>query len=74
MTDAGTDRFDVDVAMGVGLVLLNEVSIAEAADVAGVTRWELEDAIEGAGLAERVGLAADGDVTAEIDAVLDGGD
>lgn len=74
MIDAGAERVDVDVATGVGLVLLEDVPVAEAAEVAGVTRWELEEALEGADLAELAGLEDDGDVAEEIDSLLEGAD
>jgi hypothetical protein len=71
MPDASAEDVDVDVATGVGLVLLDDVPVAAAADVADVTRWELEDAIERADLAERVGLADGHDLAEEIDSVLE---
>jgi hypothetical protein len=74
MTDAGIDGVDEDVATAVGLVLLADASLSQAADHIGVTQWELEEAIEGADLAERCGIDGDGDVAAEIDSLLDGED
>jgi len=62
---------DTTIATAVGLVALGAASVPEAADVAGTTRWQVEDAIEEAGLAEHCGLDGDGDVAADIDALLD---
>ncbi len=67
------DEVDVDttVATAVGLVALGEATVPEAAKVAGTTRWQVEDAIEAAGLTEHCGIDGDCDVAAEIDALLD---
>jgi hypothetical protein len=59
------------VAMAVGLVVMGEATVQDASEVAGITRWQVEEAIESAGLAEHCGLDGDGDVAAEIDALLD---
>lgn len=69
--ETGVD-VDEDLALAVGLCALGAASPAEAAAIAGVTRWELEVAIERAGLAEPLGLDEEGDVAAEIDELLDG--
>lgn len=74
MTGPGIDGVDREVATAVGLVLLGGASLSQAADHVGVTQWELEEAIEGADLAERCGIDGDGDVAAEIDALLDAED
>jgi copper homeostasis protein CutC len=63
---------DTDLATAVGLCVLGDVTLVEAAEEAGVTRWELEDAIESAGLTETLGLEQDADVAADIDSLLDG--
>ncbi|MHB9285641.1 hypothetical protein ACKVMT_01205 [Halobacteriales archaeon Cl-PHB] len=70
MSDEDVD-VDTTIAMAVGLVVLDAATIPEAADVAGTTRWQVEDAIKDAGLAEHCGLDEDGDVAADIDALLD---
>lgn len=62
---------DDDVALAVGLVALGAASPAEAAETAGVSRWQLEAAIEAAGLGEPLGIDDGGDVAAEIDELLD---
>lgn len=67
------DEVDTDVATAVGLVALGGASLPEAADIADVTRWELEDAIENAGLAEPLGIDADADLAAELDELFDEG-
>ncbi len=72
MQRAVGDDVDTDLATAVGLCVLGDATLPEAAEVAGVTRWELEEAIDGAGLAEQLGLDADADVAADIDSLLDG--
>lgn len=71
--DAGVDEINTDLATAVGLCVIGDVTVPEAADAADVTRWELEEAIESAGLAEPLGLNGDADVAADIDSLLDGG-
>lgn len=70
--NVGDDDLNTDLATAVGLCVLGEVAIPEAAAVAGVTRWELEEAIESAGIAGPLGLDDDADVASEIDDLLDG--
>jgi hypothetical protein len=65
------DRVDNDVATAFGLYALSEARVHEAAAEAGVTRWELEDAIERAGLADVFGIDEDTEVSATIDELLD---
>jgi|AntRauTorcE11898_2_1112593.scaffolds.fasta_scaffold45569_2 hypothetical protein len=60
-----------ELATAVGLVALGDVSLHEAAEETGVSRWEIEDALEKAALAEPLGVELDGDVAAEIDDLLD---
>jgi hypothetical protein len=68
-----TDIDDVktDLATAVGMVALGDVTPHEAAQSTGVTRWEIEEALEKAALAEPLGVELDGDVAAEIDNLLD---
>jgi len=61
----------VELATAFGLFALSEASVHEAADAAGVTRWELENEIERAGLAETFGLDQETDVSSTIDDLLD---
>lgn len=60
-----------ELATAFGLFALSEASIHEAADAAGVTRWELENEIERAGLAETFGLDQETDVSSTIDDLLE---
>jgi len=62
---------DVDLATAVGLCAIGDATLSEAAKAADVTRWELEESIEDAGLTEALGVDEEVDVAAEIDAVLD---
>jgi hypothetical protein len=63
---------DEDIATAFGVFALTDAELHEAARQAGVTRWELEDAIEEAGLAEAFDIDGDSDVTETIDSLLDG--
>ena len=63
---------DEDIATAFGVFALTDAELHEAARQAGVTRWELEDAIEEAGLAEPFDIDGDSDVTETIDSLLDG--
>ncbi|MFC7135008.1 MULTISPECIES: hypothetical protein [Salinibaculum] len=60
-----------DLATAVGLLALSDCTVAEAAQRAGVTRWELEDALDRGDLAERLGVEREGNVAADIDKLLD---
>lgn len=70
--NVGNGEVDTDLAIAVGLLALDDLTVPEAASAADVTTWELEEAIEGAGLAEPFGLNRDADVGAQIDSLLDG--
>lgn len=66
------DDVDMDIATAVGLCALGTATIPEAADIVGVTRWELENVIEDADLADPLGIDRESDVADDIDALLDG--
>ena len=62
-----------EVATALGLYALSGATLHDAATAAGVTRWELENAIERAGLDDVFGLNEEVDVSETIDDLLDGG-
>ncbi len=66
----GIDEIRRDLATAVGLVALGDVSMTEAAQETDVTRWEIEEALEQAALAEPLGVELDGDLASEIDSLL----
>jgi hypothetical protein len=70
--DAGAADVSTDLATAVGLCAIGGLTTAEAAAEAGVTRWELEETIESAGLAEPLDVDEDADVASDIDSLLDG--
>ena len=70
---AGVDDIDPGLATAFGLFALSDASVHEAAVAADVTRWELENAIELAGLAETFGMNTETDVSETIDDLLDDG-
>ena len=65
------DDIKPEIATAFGLYAMSDATLHEAASEAGITRWELENAIEDAGFAEYFGLDTDGDVAGEIDDLLD---
>ncbi|MFC6720847.1 hypothetical protein [Halobacteriaceae bacterium SHR40] len=68
MTGAGSiDSIDEDIALAFGLFALTDAEIHEAASAADVTRWELEEAIERAGMSELFDLDEDKDASETID-------
>lgn len=68
---AGED-IDEDIATAFGIFALTDAELHEAAQMTGVTRWELEDTIENAGLTDTFDLNREGDVSETIDKLLDG--
>lgn len=66
------DDVDASLATAFGLFALSDASLPEAAREAGISRWELEDAIERAGLADTFDINTDADVSSTIDDLLDG--
>lgn len=70
--DVGPGDIDADLATAVGMLALCDVNVPEAAAAADVTTWELEEAVESAGLVESFGIESDADVGAQIDSLLDG--
>jgi len=66
------DSIDEDIALAFGLFALTDAKIHEAATVADVTRWELEDAIERAGMSEQFDLNEDRDASETIDDLFEG--
>lgn len=62
---------DSDIATAFGLYALSDATLPQAAKEVGVTRWELEDAIDRAGLTEAFGLDEETNVSETIDELLD---
>jgi len=67
------EDIDEDLATAVGLFTLSDATLPQAASHAGITPWELEEAIAGAGLADVFEIEPDTDVRDEIDRLLDDG-
>jgi len=63
----GDEDVDEDIARAFGIFALTDADMYEAAARSGVTRGELEDAIEEAGLSETFDIAQGGDVSETID-------
>jgi len=69
--DQHIENADRGLAMALGLYALGDATIQGAAKAGDVTRWELETAIDDAGLAEALDLNRDADVKSELDNVFD---
>jgi hypothetical protein len=66
------EEVNPELATALGLYAMSDARIHEAAAEAGVTRWELERAIDDAGLSEAFGLDQSRDVSDTLDDILDG--
>lgn len=71
--DIAAEDVEMELATAVGLFVLSDANTHEAATTAGVTRWELETAMERAGLAETFDIDQESDVSDTIDDLLDDG-
>lgn len=69
--DIGLEEVETEMATAFGLFALSGATLHEAASAAGVTRWELENEIERAGLDETFDVNTDSDVSETIDDLLD---
>jgi hypothetical protein len=69
--DVGMEEVETDMATAFGLFALSGATLHEAASAVGVTRWELENEIERAGLDETFDVNTDTDVSETIDDLLD---
>lgn len=69
--DIPMENVETEMATAFGLFALSNATLHEAATEAGVTRWELENELERAGLAETFDVNTDGDVSNTIDDLLD---
>jgi predicted HTH domain antitoxin len=72
-----TDRRDTasedteQLATTIGLYVLGEISLGKAAERTGVTRWEMEDLLQEAGVELRLGPQSMDELEAEVDSALD---
>jgi len=72
MTDErSVEQVDEDLALALGLFALGDGQLHEAAAKAGITRWELEDAIERADLVEAFDIDRDANASSAIDRILE---
>jgi len=68
-TNAGEDT--EQLATTIGLYVLGEISLGKAAERTGVTRWEMEDLLEEAGVELRLGPESMENLESEVDVALD---
>lgn len=69
---ASTSREPTDeLATAVGQYVLGELSLAQAAEEAGMSRWEFEEILEDAGFASLYGPRTDDELQRELDVARD---
>lgn len=68
-TNAGEDT--EQLATTIGLYVLGEISLGKAAERTGVTRWEMEDLLQEAGVELRLGPESMEELESEVDVALD---
>jgi len=72
-TDRGTNAVadKQELATTIGLYVLGEISLGKAAERTGLTRWEMEEVLEEAGIELRLGPQSMDDLEDEVDVALD---
>ena len=60
-----------ELATTIGLYVLGEISLGKAAERTGVTRWEMEEILQDAGVELRLGPQSKDDLEDEVDVALD---
>ena len=59
------------LATTIGLYILGEISLGKAAERTGVTRWEMEEILQEAGVELRLGPQSMDELEDEVDVALD---
>jgi len=59
------------LATTIGLYVLGEISLGKAAERTGVTRWEMEEILQKAGVELRLGPQSMDELDDEVDVALD---
>ena len=72
-TDRRSDAVDdkEELATTIGLYVLGEISLGKAAERTGVTRWEMEEILQEAGVELRLGPQSMEELGDEVDITLD---
>lgn len=60
-----------ELATTIGLYVLGEISLGKAAERAGVTRWEMEELLQEAGIELQLGPQSMDELEDEVDVALD---
>jgi len=68
--DSGGDA-DAELAEAIGLFVLGEISLGNAAERADVSRWEMESILKDAGVDRRYGPRSTDELDEEIETALD---
>lgn len=69
--ERGSEGVDRELATAVGVYALTDATLNEATAGTDLTAWELEAAVERAGLAEALDLDGSGDVSETIDELFE---
>jgi predicted HTH domain antitoxin len=72
-TDRRSDAVEdpEQLATTIGLYVLGEISLGKAAEHTGVTRWEMEEILQEAGVELRLGPRSMDELEDEVDVALD---
>ena len=72
-TDRRSDAIEdkEQLATTIGLYVLGEISLGKAAERTGVTRWEMEEILQEAGVELRLGPQSMEELEDEVDVALD---
>lgn len=60
-----------ELAETIGLYALGEISLGKAAERAGMSRWEMKEVLEEAGVELRLGPQSEDELANEVDVALD---
>lgn len=70
MARSETTDADPDLVRAIGLYVLQEISEGRAAEIAGVSRWDMREILEDAGVELRHGPRNDEDLQQDADVAL----
>ena len=70
MARSETTDADPDLVRAIGLYALGEVSEGRAAEIAGVSRWDMRDILEEAGIELRHGPRNDDELQRDVDVAM----
>jgi predicted HTH domain antitoxin len=68
---SNADKDTEQLATTIGLYVLGEISLGKAAERTGVTRWEMEELLEEAGVELRLGPQSMDELADEVNVAID---